>query len=115
MSVLEGFSDWVMDEVGGALLPDVATLRERFEGRRQAPRRGFDRFVARLTGLDLKLEQYRRGERFVAGIHAAGGEGALAQLWLGPQNLPTEAELAEPAAWLRRVMGPSPTPTPTDG
>jgi len=118
MSVLEGFSDWVMDEVGGALLPDVATLRERFEGRRQAPRKGFDRFVARLTGLDLKLEQYRRGERFVAGIHAAGGEAALAQLWRGPQNLPTEAELADPAAWLRRVMVASasaPVPAPADG
>ena len=95
----------------GRSCPDVATLRERFEGRRQAPRRGFDRFVARLTGLDLKLEQYRRGERFVAGVHAAGGEAALAQLWEGPQYLPTEAELADPAAWLRRVMGASAAPT----
>jgi coenzyme F420 biosynthesis associated uncharacterized protein len=108
MSVLEGFSDWVMDEVGMAVLPDVHSLRERFEARRGAPRRGFDRIVARLTGLDLKLEQYRRGERFVAGIHRLAGDPALGRLWEGPANFPTEAELGDPLAWARRVMdGPS--------
>ena len=35
MSLLEGFSDWVMDEVGAQLLPDVARIRQRFEA---APR-----------------------------------------------------------------------------
>jgi len=109
MSVLEGFSDWIMDEVGGAILPDVHAMRERFEARRQAPRRGFDRLVARLTGLDLKLEQYRRGERFVAGIYGLAGDAALRRLWQGPANLPTETELNEPPAWVRRVM-PAPPP-----
>jgi len=107
MSLLEGFSDWVMDEVGARILPDVATIRARFEARRQAPRRGLDRFIARLTGLDLKLEQYRRGERFVAGVYERGGERALQQLWSGPGTLPSEAELADPAAWVRRVLAPT--------
>ena len=74
MSLMEGFSDWVMDEVGEQVLPDVAGIRRRFEARRNQRRRGIDRIIARLTGLDLKLEQYRRGERFVAGVYAAGGE-----------------------------------------
>ena len=104
MSLLEGFSDWMMDAVGAELMADVATVRVRFEARRAAPRKGLERLVARLTGLDLKLEQYRRGERFVAGVAAGGGEVALDRLWSGPEALPSEAELADPAAWLRRVV-----------
>jgi coenzyme F420 biosynthesis associated uncharacterized protein len=104
MSLMEGFSDWVMDDVGAQLLPDVSRIRERFEQRRDQRRRGVDRIVARLTGLDLKMEQYRRGERFVAGVHAAGGDAAIGRLWDGPAALPTDAEMADPAAWVRRVV-----------
>ncbi|MBA2571344.1 MAG: zinc-dependent metalloprotease, partial [Chloroflexi bacterium] len=67
MSLLEGFSDWVMDEVGAEMMTDVAGIRQRFDARRNQRRRGLERVIARLTGLDLKMEQYRRGERFVAG------------------------------------------------
>jgi len=104
MSLLEGFSDWVMDEVGAQVLPDVSAIRARFEARRSQRRGALDRIVARLTGLDLKLEQYRRGERFVSGVWSAGGQPAIAALWSGPWALPTEAELADPAAWVRRVI-----------
>ncbi|MBA2255380.1 MAG: zinc-dependent metalloprotease [Chloroflexi bacterium] len=103
MSLLEGFSDWVMDEVGAEVVPNVRTVRERFEARRDQRRRGLDRIVARLTGLDMKLEQYRRGERFVAGVARTGGAAAVGHLWDGPEALPTEAEFADPAAWVRRV------------
>ncbi|MGH2466269.1 MAG: zinc-dependent metalloprotease [Candidatus Limnocylindrales bacterium] len=103
MSLLEGFSDWVMDDVGSQILPDVRTIRDRFEARRGARRRGLDRLVSRLIGLDLKLEQYRKGERFVAGVYRVGGEAALARLWDGPEALPDAAELEDPGAWVRRV------------
>ncbi|HEY8199479.1 MAG TPA: zinc-dependent metalloprotease [Candidatus Limnocylindrales bacterium] len=104
MSLLEGFSDWVMDDIGADLLADVTVIRDRFEARRSAPRRGLDRIMARLTGLDLKLEQYRRGERFVSGIVAIGGQAALDRLWSGPDAIPTEAELDDPSAWARRML-----------
>ncbi|MGI8702973.1 MAG: zinc-dependent metalloprotease [Candidatus Limnocylindrales bacterium] len=103
MSLLEGFSDWVMDEVGSQLIADVHGVRERFEARRNQRRRGLERIVARLTGLDMKLEQYRRGERFVSGVAAAGGREAVAHLWDGPDSLPTEAEMADPVSWVRRI------------
>jgi coenzyme F420 biosynthesis associated uncharacterized protein len=106
MSLLEGFSDWVMDEVGAQVLPNVGTIRDRFEARRSQRRGPFDRIVARLTGLDLKLEQYKRGERFVSGVAAAGGKAAIDALWAGPENLPSEQELADPRAWVRRVIAP---------
>lgn len=116
MSLMEGFSDWVMDDVGAQLLPDVGHIRARFEQRRDQRRKGVDRIVARLTGLDLKLEQYRRGERFVSGVHAAGGERAIAHLWDGPAALPTDREMDDPVAWVRRVtpeaLAPSGGPTP---
>jgi len=106
MSLLEGFSDWVMDEIGAGLLPDVERMRTRFEERR-ARRSPLERVVFRLTGLDLKLEQYRRGNAFVAGVVAGGGREALDRLWSGPHMLPSPAELDHPERWLARTAAPA--------
>jgi coenzyme F420 biosynthesis associated uncharacterized protein len=104
MSLLEGFGDWVMDELGAQLIPNVQVIREKFDARRNQRRRGLDRIVSRLIGLDMKLEQYRRGERFVAGVAALGGTEAIDRLWQGPESLPSEEELDDPNAWVRRVV-----------
>jgi coenzyme F420 biosynthesis associated uncharacterized protein len=103
MSVLEGFSDFVMDEVGSGLVPDVARISERFHERRNR-RTPFERAVLRLTGMDLKLEQYERGERFVRAVAEARGRAALQRIWSGPDALPTLEELADPARWMTRVL-----------
>lgn len=102
MSLLEGFGDHVMDAVGRELVPGVERISERFHGRR-AQRTPFERAVMRLTGLDLKMEQYRLGEAFVAEVDRLGGPAALHRLWDGPETLPTPEELEAPAAWLARV------------
>ena len=73
MSLLEGFSDYVMDEVGRDLVPGVERISAKFHERRNARRSPFERAVMRLTGMDVKMEQYRKGERFVSAIAAAGG------------------------------------------
>jgi coenzyme F420 biosynthesis associated uncharacterized protein len=104
MSLMEGFSDWVMDQVGAEVLPDVESIRRRFEARRGQRRRAIDRFMARLTGMDIKLEQYRRGERFVSGVYRVGGSAAIDHLWDGPETLPTDHEMDDPAVWVRRVL-----------
>jgi coenzyme F420 biosynthesis associated uncharacterized protein len=107
MSLLEGFSDYVMDEVGRGLVPDVDRISARFHERRQQ-RSGFEKAILRLTGMDLKMEQYARGERFVRAIAEARGRPALARLWDGPQTLPTAEEIAEPGRWVARVLdGPA--------
>ena len=103
MSLLEGFSDYVMDEVGRGLVPDVERISARFHERRQQ-RTGFERAVLRLTGMDLKMDQYERGERFVRAIAEARGRPALARIWEGPETLPTAIEIGEPNAWIRRVL-----------
>jgi len=104
MSLLEGFSDYVMDEVGRDLVPDVQRISDRFHARREQRKSGFERAVMRLTGMDMKLEQYKKGERFVAAIAARGGKAALERLWAGPESLPREGEIERPERWLARVM-----------
>jgi coenzyme F420 biosynthesis associated uncharacterized protein len=103
MSLLEGFSEYVMDEVGRDLVPDVETISKRFHERRER-RTSFERAILRLTGMDLKLEQYKKGERFVRAVAEAGGPAALRKLWEGPDTLPRHGEVDEPALWLARVM-----------
>jgi coenzyme F420 biosynthesis associated uncharacterized protein len=103
MSLLEGFGDYVMDEVGRELVPGVEEISRRFHARREQ-RTGFERAMMRITGMDLKMDQYRKGEEFVAAIARAGGAQALRTLWLGPETLPSPDEIDSPARWLDRVM-----------
>jgi coenzyme F420 biosynthesis associated uncharacterized protein len=102
MALLEGFGDHVMDAVGKDLVPGVERISARFHGRRQQ-RSPFERAMLRITGMDLKMEQYRKGEAFVAGIERLAGAAALRRLWDGPETLPTSAEIDDPAAWVRRL------------
>ena len=108
MSLLEGFSDFVMDEVGKDLVPDVERISARFHERR-AKRTPFERAILRITGLDLKLEQYKHGEIFVRAIADARGKAALARLWEGPETLPREGEIEQPERWMARVLDGPPT------
>jgi coenzyme F420 biosynthesis associated uncharacterized protein len=103
MSLLEGFSDYVMDEVGRELVPDVERISARFHERR-AKRTQFERAMLRLTGLDLKMEQYRKGEQFVRAIAASRGSAALSRLWEGPGTLPRDGEIEAPERWMARVL-----------
>jgi coenzyme F420 biosynthesis associated uncharacterized protein len=104
MSLLEGFSDYVMDEVGRDIVPGVERISAKFHERRNAKRSPFERAVMRLTGMDVKMEQYRSGERFVRAIAAVGGATALRRLWEGPESMPRGDEIAHPDLWLRRLM-----------
>jgi coenzyme F420 biosynthesis associated uncharacterized protein len=104
MSLLEGFSDYVMDEVGRDLVPGIERISAKFHERRNAKRSPFERAVMRLTGMDVKMEQYRTGERFVRAIAEAGGPVALRRLWEGPDSMPRHGEIDDPGRWLARVM-----------
>ncbi len=104
MSVLEGFSDWIMGDLGPRLVPGSELIGRRLHERR-AQRTPLERAIFRLTGLDLKLEQYRAGEQFVAAIVGEAGAAAIARLWSGPEALPSLDEIESPGRWLARVMG----------
>jgi coenzyme F420 biosynthesis associated uncharacterized protein len=107
MSVLEGFSDWVMADLGPRLVPGGEEIGRRLVERR-AQRTPWERAILRLTGLDLKLEQYRAGERFVATIVELGGPVAVERLWSGPEALPSSEEIEQPRRWLARVLAGRP-------
>jgi coenzyme F420 biosynthesis associated uncharacterized protein len=107
MSVIEGYSEHVMDAVGAKVLPAYAGLRESMERRRKS-RSAPERILQRLLGLDLKLRQYEEGKAFCDTVAERGGIAALNRVWEAPESLPTLAELRDPDAWLARVERPEP-------
>src|SRR5207237_5480229 len=64
MALAEGYSNHVMNNVGRDLLPHFNLIHERVE-HRQRQRSQAEQLFLRITGLSLKMEQYRLGERFV--------------------------------------------------
>ena len=106
MAVLEGYAEHVMDAVGAALLPNLDRLRAGMD-RRRRDRTGVLRLLEKLIGLDMKLRQYQQGKAFCDAVAARGGIDALNRVWAGPEQMPSPAELADPAAWLRRTGAPA--------
>jgi len=104
MSIVEGYSNYIMNSVGERLLPSYATIKERIE-ERAARRTPAEKLFIRLTGLALKMEQYRLGESFINSIVAERGVATANRIWEGPQMLPTLEELREPKLWLQRLEG----------
>ena len=102
MSLVEGYSNLVMDVVGREVLADFEALDSAHQAR--AGRKTiFERLFWKLTGLELKLQQYVVGERFCRQINDRHGIAYLNRAWEGPAMLPTAAELREPELWARRV------------
>jgi len=104
MSLLEGYSNHVMNAAGERILPGFRQLHDRFE-RRNERRGAIERALMRITGLDLKMEQYAAGERFVDAVLAARGPAFFAQIWEGPEQLPSLEEIREPDRWVARMTG----------
>jgi uncharacterized protein (DUF2342 family) len=69
--------------------------------------------MLRLTGMDLKLEQYKQGEAFVRAIADTRGRAALSRLWDGPETLPLDGEIAAPERWMARVLDGTPVEATT--
>lgn len=103
MSLLEGHADVVMDEVGPQAIPTVRFIRGAFQQRRAAGTSGWEGFLRRVLGMDIKARQYAQGATFVRAVMADGGMARLNQVWETPENLPTRAEIEDPQAWLRRL------------
>jgi coenzyme F420 biosynthesis associated uncharacterized protein len=103
MSLLEGHADVVMDGVGPSVIPSVGEIRRKFDRRRKGVGT-LDRVLRRLLGLDAKMAQYRDGARFVRGVVDKVGMHEFNAVWASPDNLPTKAEIADPSAWVGRVL-----------
>lgn len=104
MTLLEGHADHVMDAVGPAVIPSVASIRESFTVRRNKGRGPFDRILRSLLGMDMKMAQYVKGAAFVGAVVERVGMDGFNAIWTSPDTLPTRAETTDPESWIARVL-----------
>jgi coenzyme F420 biosynthesis associated uncharacterized protein len=102
MTVIEGYSEHVMDAIGGRLDPAYARLRTLAEAQRER-QSVLDALVGRLLGLEGKLRQYRVGKRFADSVAQRAGIEGLNEVWREPAALPQPSELERPERWMGRL------------
>jgi coenzyme F420 biosynthesis associated uncharacterized protein len=102
MGLAEGYSNHVMNQVGRTLLPHFELIHERVE-HRQRNRSPIEHLFLKLTGLSLKMEQYRLGERFVDEVVRQRGMAFANRAWQSPETLPSEVEIRNPERWISRM------------
>lgn len=100
MSLLEGHGHVVMDRVGAEHLKSQARMSRVLKGRRQDKRTAA---FFRLTGMEMKLKQYKMGERFVLSVEREADWGTVNHAFRGAGSLPTLDEIDHPGRWLERV------------
>lgn len=100
MSLLEGHGHVVMDRLGADHLRSQDRMSRVLKMRRQDKRTAA---FFRLTGLEMKLNQYKMGERFVLEVERKAGWATLSSAFRGASSLPTLEEIRHPSRWLARV------------
>jgi len=103
-TLLEGHAEHVMDAVGPAVVPSVATIRSRFDTRRHRKQPALQRILRALLGIDAKLAQYTRGKAFVDQVVARVGMERFNAIWSSPATLPQPDEIDHPQRWIDRVL-----------
>jgi coenzyme F420 biosynthesis associated uncharacterized protein len=102
MALAEGYSNHVMNNVGREVLPNFKLIHERVE-HRQRERSQAEQLFLKITGLSLKMEQYRLGERFVDQVVEQRGIAFANRAWQSLEALPTEAEIRDSGRWIARM------------
>lgn len=109
MSLVEGYSNYIMDALGEQLITGFPTMRKRLEERKRG---SLERALIRLLGFDLKLAQYRLGERFVRQVVDTESMAFLNQVWDSEHAMPTLDEINAPEQWVARMQHDSSAPAP---
>jgi coenzyme F420 biosynthesis associated uncharacterized protein len=99
MSLVEGYSNHIMNAIGSQLLPSFHDIEKRME-QRQRSKTLFEQLFYRITGMDLKMAQYKQGEAFVNAVVAERGISFASQVWECAENLPTLEEIRNPQQWI---------------
>ncbi|MHB8990686.1 MAG: zinc-dependent metalloprotease [Chloroflexota bacterium] len=102
MCLLEGYSNHVMNEVGETIMPHFEKIKQRVESRSK-DRGQAEQLFLKLTGLSMKMDQYRLGEVFVDHVVGARGIEFVNRAYEGPENLPTMDEVLHPERWIARM------------
>lgn len=108
VSVLEGYTDVVVESVGERMVTSHARLDEALR-RHRLERGDATGFVDRLLGLELERSHYDAGVAFCRGVmeRSDGSLDQLNRLWTDESMVPTAAELAAPGLWLARIDLPN--------
>jgi len=102
MSVLEGYSEFVMERVGESLGGE-ANVAELFDHARRSKSVGH-KLIERLIGLQVKIDQYKLGYQFVSQVVLATDMELVNRVWERPMNMPTLTELGQPELWIARML-----------
>jgi putative hydrolase len=102
VSVLEGYTDVVVETLGGQMMASHARIDEALK-RHRLERGEAAAFVDQLLGLQLDRGHYDAGVAFSRGVVERGGLEQLNRLWTGRELMPTRSELEAPGLWLARI------------
>jgi putative hydrolase len=105
-SVLEGYAEVVVQEIGGHLAGSFGQVHEAL-ARHRVERGEAGRFIEGLLGLQLERSDYERGQAFCRGVIERAGLDGLNRLWERESMLPTVSELDAPGLWLARIELPT--------
>jgi len=100
MSLLEGHGHVVMDRIGADRLKSQARMSRVLRARRHDKRTAA---FFRLIGLEMKMKQYKQGERFVLTVEREAGWETIGLAFRGASSLPDLIEIEHPRKWLQRV------------
>jgi coenzyme F420 biosynthesis associated uncharacterized protein len=102
MSVLEGYSNFLMHRAGRSAIRGSERLEAAMHQRRRQ-RGPIERLVLTITGLEMKMRQYEVGEHFAVGVVDRAGLTVLNRVWESAGMMPTLDELHHPERWLQRA------------
>lgn len=103
MSVLEGYSEYVMEKAGADIIEDRAGIAMLMDHAR-ANRNWMHKLIEKVIGLEIKMQQYRLGYTFIKNAVEVGGMNLANRVWEGPVAMPTLTELREPELWITRML-----------
>jgi coenzyme F420 biosynthesis associated uncharacterized protein len=102
MSLVEGYSNHIMNAIGKDILPNFEEIEQRIE-ERKGRRPVVEQLFNRITGMDLKLAQYAEGEKFVDYIVDQRGVAFATRVWERAEHLPSLEEIRDPQRWINRI------------
>jgi coenzyme F420 biosynthesis associated uncharacterized protein len=105
MSVIEGYSEHVMDAIAAEFIPGHEELRAAMDRRRRS-RSAPQRIIEKLLGFDVKLRQYEQGKKWADAVASLAGIEGLNRVWVSPAALPSADELKHPGTWVKRTEPP---------
>lgn len=103
VAVVDGYATYVVEQLGGPMLPDLGRIEEAMRRRQAEPAHG-EQLLNRMLGIEVRPEQVGLGAEFCSEVTRRWGDDALLELWTDPDHLPSLAELSDPVGWAARVL-----------